>query len=147
VIIMDTLNDYERIRIEMAPFAKPRPRVTQGGQHTYMPKKYERAREDFRKLVMAAGAAHWLNVTGYIELVVVFEFGTPRSWSKKRREATEGHPCLKKPDLDNLLGGVMDALLDKDSKVGYLNGRKVWGEKDQIHIWLRVKEEWQYIPF
>ena len=119
-------------RIEMAPFAKARPRVTKKG--TYMPKKYVANRDGLRALYLEAGGR--LNQQGMLRVSAQFWFRMPgASWSEKKREETAGTYCGKKPDLDNLLGAVMDALLVDDSKVVELGVcEKRWGYFDAIYI-------------
>ena len=132
------------ITIHMPPFAKARPRVT--GKSTYMPQKYTQAREKLQWLYVGQGGE--LDVVGLIELSVVFVFSMPKSWSKKRQALTDGQWCLKKPDLDNCIGAVMDALLANDSHVASIKDcRKVWGYENQIIITLKSEEQWEYMPF
>jgi Holliday junction resolvase RusA-like endonuclease len=125
------------IDIKMAPFAKARPRVTRNA--TYMPRKYVQARDKLRALYLEQGGE--LNVEGLVKLNLTFVFAMPKSWSKKRKAATEGKWCLKKPDLDNC------AILANDSHVASLDCHKVWGYEDRIFIILKAEEPWEYIPF
>lgn len=83
---------------------KPRPRVTQGGQHTYMDKEYTDWKDDVGQLVGVSGLAV---LSGPLSLVVKFY--------KDRVEVmmSEGAPARHgQGDIDNLLGGLMDALQD-----------------------------------
>ena len=41
---------------------------------------------------------------------------------------------MTRPDLDNLVGGVMDALLEDDSKVVAITAFKRWSTEDAIKI-------------
>ena len=61
---------------------------------------------------------------------IIFWIATPTSWSAKKAAAHAGQFHRSRPDLDNLLGGLMDAVLPKvDSHVAVL-GRveKRWTE-------------------
>ena len=83
---------------------KPRPRVTQGGQHTYMDKDYVEWKENVGEVVAAAGVGV---LSGPLSLMVKFY--------KDRVELmlSEGAPPRHgQGDIDNLLGGLMDALQD-----------------------------------
>ncbi len=132
------------IVVKMPPFAKARPRVTNKG--TYMPLEYTKARETLQGLYLEKGGE--LNTAGLIELSIDFIFAMPKSWSKKRRVATDGKWCLKKPDLDNCIGAVMDALLANDSHVASIKRcRKVWSYEDMIIITLKSEPAWEYMPF
>lgn len=53
---------------------------------------------------------------------------TPRSWSKRRRMASEGQVCVSRPDLDNYVKFYCDVL----NEVAYCDDRQVtrlWSEK------------------
>jgi len=45
---------------------------------------------------------------------VHFHLTMPASWSAKRRAAHDGAPHQQKPDLDNLLGGLLDGVMQED---------------------------------
>lgn len=120
------------IVVHMPPFPKARPRVTRGGTHTYMPAKYEQRREELQWRYLAEGGV--LDQEGELYMNVIFVFRMPKSWSKKKRAAMNCQPCAKRPDLDNSVGAVMDALLADDSKVVRLQAAKVWGVQDAIIV-------------
>lgn len=126
------------IKVEMRPFAKARPRVTRGGQHTYMPPKYEESRDTLRALWAAAGGS--LDHDGPLKLFVLFRFKIARSWPKYKKKALVGRFHTQKPDLDNLVGAVMDALVEDDTKVVVIDATKVWGLEDAIYISLGPAE-------
>ena len=122
----------ERIEIEMPPFGKARPRVTRGGTRTYMPTEYQNKRELLQVLYRAAGGE--VNPKGIFSIDLLFVFKMPKSWSKKKKEELNGTFCRKVPDVDNLIGAVMDALFVKDQNVVVARGAKYWGKEDLISI-------------
>ncbi|MFG1172141.1 RusA family crossover junction endodeoxyribonuclease [Erwiniaceae bacterium CAU 1747] len=65
---------------------------------------------------------------------VIFILPMPVSWSKKKRAASAGQPHQQKPDADNLLKALMDALYDDDSSVWDVRVSKIWGETGSIRI-------------
>lgn len=66
---------------------------------------------------------------------VLFIIPMPKSWSKKKKEEMNGNLHKQKPDLDNLLKGLMDAVFDDDSALSSVSGlMKVWGENGAIII-------------
>lgn len=65
---------------------------------------------------------------------ITFVMPMPLSWSKKKREQFNGKPHQSKPDCDNMLKALMDALFDDDSSVWDCRITKLWGEKGQIII-------------
>lgn len=45
---------------------------------------------------------------------VHFHIQMPKSWSANRQAKFDATPHRQKPDLDNLLGGLLDAVLEED---------------------------------
>ena len=57
----------------------------------------------------------------------------PKSWSKKKKLEMNGTPHKQTPDLDNLIKGLWDCLLDDDSAVWHIkHASKVWGIEPAI---------------
>lgn len=63
-----------------------------------------------------------------------FTVEMPASWSKKKRVEHEGKPHRAKPDLDNMLKAVCDALREDDSTIHSWIATKVWGKCGMIEI-------------
>jgi len=130
------------IRVDTAPVAKARPRVTmRGGKaRAYTPKKSA----DYERLI----ASHWHHAPTDKPVALRIEFGMPipASWPKYRRtEALQGSLLpAKKPDIDNLVKAVLDALngiaYNDDSQVVCLTSRKQYaavpGVLIQITPWV-----------
>ncbi len=115
--------------INLAPFAKERPRVTQNG--VYMEAGYRRKREVLRRRFGP------VQVTGYLKLTLVAVRPMPISWGEEKRRLMRGEPAKPAPDLDNIIGAVMDALFPEgDDHVVSLEAHKIWGERGQLHITL-----------
>ena len=125
----------DKITIEMPPFGKARPRVTRDGTRTYMPTEYQNKREQLRLLYQAAGGE--VDPERAIALSITFVLRMPKSWSKKKKEMLSWEWCRKTPDIDNLVGAVMDSLLAKDQNVVDLVAIKVWGFEDKIIIGIK----------
>ena len=118
--------------IPIEPFGKARPRVTRG--NTYMPHEYTRARDTLRLMFGPVTVAPpWaLHVTAVRAM--------PASWSKRRRGEMAGAWCVSKPDADNIVGAVMDALFEDDAAVVEVACRKVWGVSPELRIEVRTAE-------
>ena len=58
----------------------------------------------------------------------------PASWSFRRREQTLGLPHQQRPDLDNLIKALMDALLVEDSAVWSIGAEKRWSTEGRIEV-------------
>lgn len=66
--------------------------------------------------------------------VIYFILPMPTSWSKKKKEQMLNKPHQQKPDLDNLLKAVLDAVYGDDSGVWDLHVKKRWGHEGAIYI-------------
>lgn len=107
--------------VYMDPIGKARPRFTKGGQ-TYTSKKTRRAEAAIRRTFVAAGG-HKLEKGVLVAIYVTVIFPIPKSYSKKRAKACMDsiEQPTKKPDADNILKLVMDAL----NGVAYEDDRQV----------------------
>lgn len=65
---------------------------------------------------------------------IKFYIAMPPSWSKKKRDEMLGQPHQQKPDIDNLVKAVLDAIYESDCHVWDIRASKFWGEKGQIII-------------
>jgi Holliday junction resolvase RusA-like endonuclease len=75
---------------------------------------------------------------------VVFYLPMPKTWSKKKRLLMNGYPHQQKPDVDNLVKALMDALCEDDSYVYDVRMRKFWAESGTIELTEMSEERiWQ----
>lgn len=65
---------------------------------------------------------------------VTFVLPMPPSWSKKKRAELNGKPHQAKPDCDNMLKALMDAIYSDDAHIWDCRITKLWGEAGQIII-------------
>ena len=65
---------------------------------------------------------------------IIFVIPMPKSWSKKKRVQMAGAPHQQKPDLDNLIKALLDAVHDEDCAVWSLAAEKRWGSTGGIII-------------
>lgn len=68
------------------------------------------------------------------EVELNFHMPMPKSWSAKKKLEMNGKKHQQRPDIDNLIKAVLDALLENDQKVWYIKAHKVWSDKPQIII-------------
>ncbi len=128
------------ITIPIRPKPAPRPRVTKNG--TYNNKDYT----DYKKTIGLIAKTMVKPSDKPLSMSIDFVYKKPESWSKKKKLETVFH--TSKPDLDNLIKGVKDALngiaYKDDSQVCRLsNVDKYYGEEDQIII--EIKEIPEFI--
>lgn len=129
------------------PKGKQRPRVVRKGKYTrtYTPKQTV----EYEKMVQACyeeqvGRAV-LSIP--IRAIMVFYFPIPKSESKKRREllSCEQTFHMKKPDIDNCIKIVTDALngiaYKDDSAISEVIASKVYGKNPRVEVILEELDE------
>lgn len=129
-----------RFVIPQAPVGKPR--MTRRDRWKVRPRvgRYRLFADECR---IAAGSSHPRKKLE-IPVVAVFVrafFAMPDSWSMKRRRVMAGQVHRAKPDLDNVIKSVKDALLEHDEQVGMEGGVKRWcglGEEPRTEVTLWV---------
>jgi len=67
---------------------------------------------------------------------ITFYLPMPKSWSRAKRDAHRGQAHQGKPDVDNLLKAVLDALHTDDAFVSDVRITKRWAEAGYISITL-----------
>lgn len=84
-----------------------------------------------------------LTVAGYIESLmdvygvhVEARITMPKSWPKYKKAEMSGHPHRSKPDADNILKAVCDALTTDDSGIYQKYIRKQWSDAPGLDITL-----------
>lgn len=65
---------------------------------------------------------------------LLFTIPMPESWSRKKCAAQDGKPHMEKPDIDNLVKAVLDALYEDDAHVWSVWGEKRWGAAGSIAV-------------
>ncbi len=65
---------------------------------------------------------------------ITFTLPMPKSWSKKKRAEMCDCSHQQKPDIDNLLKALFDAVMKEDCAVWDIRARKIWGEAGSIKI-------------
>lgn len=65
---------------------------------------------------------------------VIFILPMPKSWSQKKWAQMLGQPHQSRPDADNLIKALGDALYSDDSHLWHYAVTKLWGEVGQIRI-------------
>jgi Holliday junction resolvase RusA-like endonuclease len=113
-------------QVPIKAYGKARPRVT--GRGTFMPRAYEQWKRDF---IIQSPA---VDIQPPYALSIVIVRAIPKSGDNRKRQP--GEPCQAKPDGDNVIGSVMDALFEDDSAVTSGTWRKEWGREHMINITL-----------
>lgn len=102
----------------------PKPRMTRRDKWQKRPAvmRYRAFCDELRDHMRPAHLDNWLT----------FHIPMPASWSQKKRAAMAGRRHQQKPDIDNLVKAVFDALLKDDSGVSEIHARKLWASTGAI---------------
>lgn len=122
------------------PQAKQRAR--QGKNGFYTPKKTVEAENRIGTIVkneiVKRRFTKKLPLTGPVYLMVDFEFEMPKDWNQDKKYKMNGKPHISRPDTDNLVKTVKDALngivFIDDAQVYSLEVTKIYGFKSQTNI-------------
>jgi len=115
-----------KIQIPIQP--KPAPRITHQGRFTKSAKAYY-SYKDYLKL--------FCNANDFIiseKVKITFFIPIGKSISKKETALRLGKPHKQRPDLDNLVKGIWDALATEDGFIHTLQCSKVWSLEGKIVI-------------
>lgn len=129
----DFTDEYKRLTVYVEPVPKARPRHTKTGR-TYTPKKTV----DYENLIAKCWNMGMSDSTLKMELK--FYMPIPKSMRKKDRElALSGKIAPnKKPDIDNLIKSVLDALNEvayfDDKQVTSLVAEKLYADTPRVEI-------------
>ena len=132
-----------KLNLKMKPIPKARPRLGKYG--TYTPK----TTVDYEKAVQLAYQKQFKNEKPFdnpVQMEVTFYFQVPKSYTKKHRLefARENKPHTKRPDLDNLVKAVTDALNGlayKDDSQIYSMVIQKWETLEESNIEIKIQED------
>ena len=116
-------------QIEIDPVSAPRQVRSHAWKPTKPVLKYRAFKDKLRELtkdnpiVIPAFVNHV-----HLEFTIVM----PKSWSKKKQRAMEGLYHRSKPDIDNLVKAVLDAVCAEDKHVASIRASKRWGYSGQL---------------
>ena len=124
--------------IKTVPIPKGRPRFY--GGHVVTPEKTRK----YEKLIRDSWE-HGIVEGEYLVIAMAFTMPIPQSYSNKKKKELEGQPHTKKPDLDNLVKAVLDALNDvafkDDSKIWRIMATKEYGSEPKVWIGIHEADE------
>lgn len=90
-------------------------------------------------------------IKGAFELSFTAIFKIPDSTPRKQIRSILGRPCLKKPDIDNIMKSILDAL-QKNEKIGFrgafeddkrcavVKAEKRWGLSNRLMVTITALE-------
>ena len=84
---------------------------------------------------IATAMALQANKEGYNptpKLKAIIGIQMPKSWTKKKKAALLHTPHRQKPDVDNLIKTIMDALCKQDEYIYHIDVKKFWAEESFV---------------
>jgi Holliday junction resolvase RusA-like endonuclease len=66
---------------------------------------------------------------------IIFYIEMPKSWSKKKKSEYCLQPHQQKPDGDNLIKGLQDALCSEDKHIWNYECTKIWDRQGRIEVY------------
>ena len=135
------------IVIDGEPTGKGRPRLSSrnGFVRVHTPNKTV-AYEDKVKLAYRTQVSRKepYNDNTPLSVTIVCFFSIPKSWSKKKREASIGQWSNRKPDVDNVAKIILDALnglaYEDDKQIVSLHIYKWWAEEPKVMVTIEGEE-------
>lgn len=131
------------IKIPINPIPASRPRVTRYG--TFYKEPYNSFKAVFRRLVINDSLktkSSSYDMSMALKMTIVFYVKTPISMSRKKQMLLEGQYHTKRPDLDNLIKSIKDAMngvwYKDDSQVVSLVAEKRWSMQPRIETIIEV---------
>lgn len=133
-----------RFEVEGNPVPKGRPRAYRRGAFVgmYTPSKTAA----FESLVAIAAQKNMASRAPFdsaLSVNLIFHIAIPKSWTKKKTALAESGGVLHtaKPDLDNLIKSVTDAMnkivYNDDSQIVELSARKVYSSRPKTEIFVK----------
>jgi len=108
------------------PIPLARPRL--GKTHTY--DSQAKLKEASSWEIMAQRPKPFLLTKRPLQMVVTFNMGMPKAWSRIKQDHFVSKPCLTRPDVDNLLKYLLDVcnglLFEDDSQVTSVHAKKIY---------------------
>ena len=118
-------------RFEIDPV--PKPRMTQSDK--WKKRKTVIDYWEYKKLIRLQANLQGLEFLPIEINRIDFFLPMPKTWSKKKKIEMNGKLHTQRPDLDNLLKGLQDALCTEDSHIAEINGlSKSWSFEPLIRI-------------
>jgi Holliday junction resolvase RusA-like endonuclease len=132
----------EKIQFEVPGTPKPkgRPRFARVVKFTkvYTPLETEIIESDIKCCYYNKYGFNKELLTGDVNVFVIFYMPIPKSLSQKKKDTLKGLPHTKKPDLDNLMKAVLDAIngviYQDDSQVYRFSCVKLYSDKPRTYI-------------
>jgi len=116
----------DKLIVETDPISKPR--MTQSDR--WKQRKCVLTYRNYCDILRAEAISQNFSLSD--RYLAIFLLAMPSSWSKKKKNQMLGKPHTNKPDGDNLIKSVQDALLPKDQTVWLFVMKKLWNTNGMV---------------
>ena len=126
------MDKYTTFAYDICPV--PKPRQTQADKWQKRPAvlRYRAFADECRlKKVVVPPTGAW----------VLFSMPVPKRIAEADKQARLGQPHRQRPDIDNLLKALLDALYHDDSGVSDIRATKVWAENGSITVYVPTNRD------
>lgn len=65
---------------------------------------------------------------------VIFYVPMPKSWTKTKRSFLDGKSHQQRPDIDNMLKALLDAVYEEDCQIWDIRVKKIWAQEGAISV-------------
>lgn len=110
--------------IPVCPVAKPRMSRRDKWQRRPVVIAYRAYKDELRKHLTSIDA----------NSLITFVMPMPKSWNRAKRAKMAHLPHRQRPDLDNMIKGLWDALYEDDATLAMIFAQKIWGSEGCIMI-------------
>jgi Holliday junction resolvase RusA-like endonuclease len=139
---METMEIKREFTVLGEPIGKPR--MTKSDKWKKRPiVVYYRNWADAIRVACTGSADTKIDDKSIYGMRITFWFTTPSSWSAKKCKRAQGTFHRVRPDVDNCIKGVMDALFTLDSQISYIESFKMYagaGEEPRTTVELISSE-------
>lgn len=134
------MNDLVIIRVPINPV--PFARAGANGKRRFTPARQANFMAQVRSFAATAMEGRE-PFSGPVEMIARFSYSRPKSWSKKKADATRWKSS--KPDVDNLVKIIGDSLnavaFHDDAQIASVSVQKMYGERSEVVITVSQLED------
>ena len=111
--------------IDLSPFAKPRMTRSDKWKKRDVVQRYWKWKSQLQEFDIDFSHG---------EVGVIFYVPMPKSWSKSKKKLMNNTMHTQRPDIDNFIKALFDAVCEEDSHIHTIHAQKVWSYNGAIQV-------------